>query len=216
MPTTRSKKEIELNESKLEAEIRKINAEAEYAELELAEAMRDERDALARNAENRVYNFAQVVGADTATKAINTLSEWARRDKDPMTVVFNSPGGGVIPGFALFDALLEHRDEGIHITTVARGYAASMAGILLQAGDERVIGKNSYILIHEVSDLAIGTTSEIEDELKLIKRFQARALKILSARSTMSEKEIEKKWKRQDWWLDADEAIELGFADRIG
>ena len=94
--------------------------------------------------------------------------------------------------------------------------AASMAGILLQSGNKRVIGQNAYILIHEVSDVAAGTTSEIEDELKLTKRLQKRLVGILAERSTMSEQQIEKKWKKNDWWLDANEAVELGFADEIG
>lgn len=212
----RSAKEVELSEKKLAKEIEKLTFETAYSKLELAEAERDERDALAHSSEARIFNFVNSVGGDSARKCVDTLNEWSRKSKDPITIVFNSPGGNVWSGLAIYDAVMALKDEGIKFTTVVRGMAASMAGVLLQAGDERVIGKNAYILIHEVSDIAAGTTSELEDELKLTKRLQARLLKILAERSTLSEKEIEKKWKKNDWWLDADESVELGFADKIG
>lgn len=214
--TARSKKEIELHEQKLAAEIKKIETETKLTAYEVQEYQRQERNAKAKNSEARVYNFVDQVSTNSVKSAIGTLTEWVRRNKTPITIVFNSPGGNVFAGLALYDAIKVIEQEGIEVTTVARGMAASMAGILLQAGNKRVIGENAYILIHEVSDLAVGTTTEIEDELKLTKRLQKRLVNILAERATIPASKIEKEWKRKDWWLDAAEAVELGFADAIG
>jgi ATP-dependent protease ClpP protease subunit len=91
-----------------------------------------------------------------------------------------------------------------------------MGGILLQAGDERVIGKNAHLMIHEISAGAVGKLSEIEDEAKFCAMLSDRLVDILAERSTLTPTQIKRRWKRKDWWLSAEEAVELGFADRIG
>lgn len=212
----RSAREIELSEQKLELECTKIGLEIERGRAMVSEAVRDERNAMSKASEARVYNFVESVGASSVKSCVTILEEWARRGTDEITIVFNSPGGQVFHGLALYDAIKAIQAKGIVVNTVTRGMAASMGGVLFQAGHERVIGKNAYILIHEVQDVAAGTTADLEDELEFTKRVQQRLLGILAERSTMTAKQIERKWKKTDWWIDADEAVELGFADRIG
>lgn len=223
MSDDRTPKEKKLSEIKLEKEIEKLDLEQarlglaiEGSQLEVAEMHRDERDALAHNSEARRYNFLGGVEERSVDAAIKTLDEWARISKERITVIFNSPGGSVFNGLALYDAIQAIKAEGVPVTTVVRGMAASMAGILLQAGDERIIGENAYILIHEVSSVHIGNASELDDQLKLTKRLQARCLDILAKRSTFTTSQIERKWKKTDWWLDATESCEFGFADKVG
>jgi ATP-dependent Clp endopeptidase proteolytic subunit ClpP len=212
----RSKIEIELNERKLDLECKKLDIELKNGEYILSSSEREDIKAKSQSSQARVYNFVDKVSSTTVKTCVNTLEEWARRNTEPVTIVFNSPGGEVFPGLALFDAILALREKGIDITTVCRGWAASMGGVLFQAGKERVIGQNSYMLIHEVSDIAVGTTADLEDELEFTKRVQKRLVNILAERSTLSAKQIEAKWKKTDWWVDADECIKYGFADRIG
>lgn len=212
----RSTKEIELTERKLEIEIEKLSLECDRGRLLVSESARDERNAASKASEARVYNFVDAVGSSSVKSCVTVLEEWERRSKDPITIVFNSAGGQVFHGLALYDAITAIKDKGVKVDTVARGMAASMGGILFQAGDERVIGSNAYVLIHEISDITAGAMADIEDHVDFIKRVQKRCLAILSDRSTLSAKDIEKRWKKTDWWIDADEAVALGFADRIG
>lgn len=214
---TRTTREV-LEEQKLEAEIAKLSAEAQRWNLE---GIRSKKELEAWNAgsdEHRIYNYFGAVDASGVHAAIDVLGNWTRRptESKELTIVLNSPGGSVIHGLALFDFLDQVRDSGWKITTVARGMAASMGGVLLQSGDERIIGKNANLLIHEVSTLGIGKLSEIEDEIKFTKKLQERLLDILASRSTMNKDQIKNKWRRKDWWLSSEEAVELGFADRIG
>jgi ATP-dependent Clp endopeptidase proteolytic subunit ClpP len=166
--------------------------------------------------ENRIYAFDGAVSGGSVQHAIVTLGQWVRRDPEtPITIVFNSPGGNVFNGLALFDYIKDMQSQGTQIDTVALGMAASMGGVLLQAGKERTMSEHSYLLIHEVSDFAGGQMSELEDQVKFAKRLQERLLSILAERSTLNKRQIERRWKRRDWWLDADEALKLGFCDRI-
>jgi ATP-dependent protease ClpP protease subunit len=202
---------------KREIEIRKITAEAERHEMEAHRARKEIQAWEASADEHRIYHFFGGVDASNAISCMDVVGNWARRTEEgDFTIVFNSPGGSVIHGFALYDFLLGLRKQGHHITTVARGMAASMGGILLQAGDKRLVGDNAHMLIHEVSSLGIGKVSELEDEVKFMKGLQNRALAILAERSTLTKKQIENRWRRKDWWLDSEETVKLGFADEIG
>lgn len=216
MPSAADSK-ANLEARKLRGEIRKLTAEAKKAELEVMTWQRDECNTLAENDQHHYYPFMGPVDGSTAKAAIATLTKWGRRDPGcDISIVFNSPGGSVIDGLALYDCIAELKAKGHKFTTVARGYAASMGGILLQAGDERVIGANAHMLIHEISSGAIGKFSEIKDEVAFLTRLQDRCVGILAERSTLTARQIKRKWERTDWWLDADETVRLGFADRIG
>lgn len=208
---------LPLRESKLKYEIRKLKAEAKRHEFEVVRAERELEAWNASSDEHRIYQFFGAVDSSNVTAAIDILGNWARRQPNSkLTIVFNSPGGSVIHGLALYDFMSQIKEDGHHITTTARGLAASMGGILLQGGHERLIGKNSHVLIHEISSIGMGKVSEMEDEMKFMKRLQDRVLDILAERSSLSKTQIKNRWARKDWWLGAEECVKLGFADKIG
>ena len=207
----------ELERQKLEAEIRKTTAEADIAEFDRAQWVREEAAAAAAEHQHNIYTFIGAVGGSSVEKCMQILGRWSRRDPGcDITIVFNSPGGSVFDGLALYDELTTLKERGHKITTIARGMAASMGGILLQAGDERLVGKNAWVLVHEVSSGMRGSTTEMEEDLKFTRRLQDRCLEILAERSTLSKQQIARKWKKHDWWISADEAVDLGFADKVG
>ena len=173
---------------------------------------REQRD----NDENRIIDFTNSVDRASAEACMNTLARWRRESKDQIVIRFSSPGGSVIDGLSLFDYIQSVRADGIRVVTCTLGYAASMACILLQAGTERVMGANSHILIHEVSSGAIGKLSEMEDETKFVRRLNDRLVGILAAKAKMSRAAIKNRAKRKDWWVSADEALKIGFCDRLG
>lgn len=220
------RKRIEAEAASLAAEAAKTQAQAEteqlrfkMAQIEYDVAERRYKYETADDSYHHVYKFNGAVDRTSVNNCQGVLSKWSRADKEcDITVVFNSPGGSVFEGMALFDFLTQLRGEGHKITTVCRGMAASMGGILLQAGDVRVIGPESYILIHEISNLTGGKVSELEDELKFMQKIGERVVKIFETRSggKLTAATIRRKWKKTDWWIDADESLKLGLVDKIG
>lgn len=195
---------------------RKYAADALVAEVTAREKTRLEESVLAQDYFHHVYTFNTGVGSQSANQCIAQLSEWHRKDPTcSIEIIINSPGGSVIDGMALFDYIKLLRRQGHHITTTTLGMAASMGGILLQAGDHRVMGTEAYILIHEIAFGAGGKIQEVEDEVAFGKKIQARILRVLAERSTMTPAQIAKKWSRKDWWLDSEEALALGFVDEV-
>lgn len=213
----------ELTQMKLQAEIEALNARAAYSKLE-AEKTRREVDIMdktignlsATYSESRSYTFYDPVKEITIYKAIEEIALWARRDpQEPINITFVSQGGSVLDGLAFYDFLKKLQDEGTQVNTCALGYSASMAAVLLQAGGERTMGKNSWLLIHEVSDVVGGNMSMIEDQVEFAKRLQGNLLDILAERSSLSRAQIQRRWKKKDWWLSSEECLEHGFIDRI-
>lgn len=205
------------------AEARMFSAEAEAAELLLVKARFDvEREQEKRKSElaahkyHHVYLFKGPVESASVAACMNQLTEWMRNDPGcRIEIVFNSPGGAVIDGMALWDHIQLVRAAGHHVTTSSVGMAASMAGILLQAGDVRIMGKESWLLIHEGSFGAMGSVGEVEDTVEWVKKIGDRIADIFASRSKMSKAAIKRKWHRKDWWISSDEALKLGFVDEI-
>ena len=185
-------------------------------EIGLAKAQRQEELELAQNAYHYAYPFITAIDANSVMHCISQLNTWMRTKPGcDIEIIFNSPGGDVVEGMALFDYIQQVRTAGHHVTTTALGMAASMAGILLQAGDKRVMGKEAWVLIHEASFGARGKIGEVEDTVKWVKMVQGRILKIFAARSKLSERAIAARWKRTDWWLSSDECLKYGLVDEV-
>ena len=184
----------------------------------LARHRRDEALLLAQWQYQHVLNFVGAVSGSTVQAAIERLNSWSVIDPGcDITIVFNSPGGAVIDGMALFDYIRWIRTKGHKVTIIALGYAASMAGILLQAGDVRVMAKGAWMLIHEVAFNAGGKIGEIEDMYRFGERLKEQAANIFVERSggRLDRETLEKNWARKDWWISPDEALALGLIDEI-
>ena len=199
-----------------DAEAAGMEAEGAIRRIELDQAKRTEKEYLASDKYNFLYVFDNAVNAGSVKACISQLTVWMRNNpKQDVEIIFNSPGGSVVEGMALFDFIQLVRGKGHHVTTTALGMAASMAGILLQAGDKRVIGKEAWVLIHEGSFGAVGSVGEVEDTVDWVKRITKRIAKIFAARSNLSAAQVERRWKRKDWWLSSDDCLKLGFVDDI-
>lgn len=199
-----------------EAETRLARAAADQAEISVQREIHRRSVELAGDEHHLFYPFMGEVSFKSVDACIDQLTVWMRtRPGEPIEIQFNSPGGSIIDGLALWDFIQTVKSQGHRVTTSAIGYAASMAGILLQAGDERVMGGEAWLMIHEASFGAMGKTYEVEDRVEWIKMVQERILRIFASRSNMDVEEIRDKWSRRDWWLDSDSALELGFIDAI-
>jgi ATP-dependent Clp protease protease subunit len=207
-------------EQRLLAETRSVLAFAAQSEIELLQRQRTEAELLTSDRFHNVYRYTDTVDNNSVKKVIEQFETWSRLHKGdkplPVELVIYSPGGTIVAGNALYDYFTEWKERpGHHLTTTARGYAASMGGILLQAGHVRNMGAESWLLIHEGSGGAIGSVGEIEDMVEWSKKLRDHLARILAERSTMTVTQIKRKWNRTDWWLDANEALELGFIDFI-
>lgn len=222
--------EIDANVQKALAEAAKAKAEASKfaSETRIAEMMEGiQQIALEKAEEERkiekasnyfhhVYDFTSAVTETSVRNCLATLRVWERNEPQcDIEIVFSSPGGSIIDGMVLFDYVQKLRREGHKVTTGALGMAASMGGILLQAGDKRWMGAECYVLLHELQAGAIGKLGEIEDELAFCHKIQRRIEDIFVSRSKLSKAQVRALMKRKDSWLDSKECLKSGLVDEV-
>ena len=199
-----------LDIAKMELEVREAQRADELGELAHKTTITHE----SYSGTFRLYGDVDSVSVERLRQA--TARYAAAYPKLPITLIISSPGGSVFDGFILLDHLRALSAEGHKITTVVRGMAGSMAAVLTQAGDVRIIGPESYLVIHEPSSAAWGKTSDMIDEVDVMKRLSRQMEELFARRSKMSAKEIKAKTLKKDWYINAKESKTYGFCDRIG
>lgn len=123
----------------------------------------------------------------------------------------NSYGGSVFAGMAILDTIRNLNSE---VHTYIDGAAASAATIISVAGKKRFIGKNSMMLIHQLSSGSYGKFSEMEDEMENNRRIMKMIKDVYKQYTKVPMKQIEEILKH-DLWFDAAKCLEFGLIDQI-
>lgn len=136
----------------------------------------------------------------------------AEAPNEEITTYINSPGGSVPDGMALLDVMAA---VPCPIRTVCVGTAASMASLLFAVGDTREVLEHSRLMIHDplVQNLA-GSALEIEKASKNLLKSRETICEIYAKVSGKTLEEIYS-MTCEDTWIDAQAALDMGFADRI-
>ncbi len=138
--------------------------------------------------------------------------ESANPNRD-IQIYVNSPGGSVYAGLAIYDTM---QYIGSDVATICTGMAASMAAVLMSAGEKgkRTALPHSRIMIHQPLGGAQGQASDIEITYKEISKLKKELYDILSDHTGQPYDRIEKDSDR-DYWMTADEAKEYGMIDEV-
>lgn len=130
-----------------------------------------------------------------------------------ISIYINSPGGSVTAGLGIYDTMQFISSK---VATICTGMAASMAAVLLVAGEEgrRSALPHSRVMIHQPLGGVQGQASDIEIEAREIQKFKKELYTIIS---THSHQPFEKVWKDSDrnYWMTAEEAEEYGMIDEV-
>lgn len=154
---------------------------------------------------------------DDSAKDVITKLMYLETEKPntPITFYINSPGGMVTAGMAIYDTM-KLISSPVH--TVVLGLAASMGSILLAAGEKghRYVSPHAEVMIHQPSlgGTFQGRSVEIETQAKQIKKTKELGAKILADACGKTVEQILKDFDR-DFWMDAQEALAYGIADKI-
>jgi ATP-dependent Clp protease protease subunit len=131
----------------------------------------------------------------------------------PVSMYINCPGGVVTAGLAIYDTMQYLQTP---ITTICIGQAASMAAVLLAAGNKgsRFVLPNARIMIHQPLGGAQGQATDIEIQTHEILRIKKLLNEILAKHTGQPLAKVEKDTDR-DFYMSADEAIKYGLVDEV-
>lgn len=134
------------------------------------------------------------------------------KDRKPIILYINSPGGDVTAGFSLLAAIKVSRTP---IYTVNVGMWCSMAFWIGIAGTKRFTLPYMTFLMHEASGVSIGKISNMADKIKFDSKFNDTIIKpLVLERSNMSPGEYDNVAKSEFYML-PDDALKYGFIDEI-
>ncbi|GAB3426977.1 ClpP family protease [Niabella aquatica] len=154
---------------------------------------------------------------DKSAREVTTKLLLLEADKpgEPIHFYINSPGGVVTSGMVIYDTMKMISSP---VYTICMGLAASMGSILLSGGKKghRYIYPHGEVMIHQPSlgGFIRGVSSDLEIQARQTQRVKHIGAKILSENCGKTIDEIMRDFDR-DYWMDAEEAIKYGIADKI-
>ena len=130
-----------------------------------------------------------------------------------ISIYINCPGGSVTAGLAIYDTIQYIKPD---VQTICLGQASSMAALILACGTpgKRFALPSSRILIHQPWGNASGQSSDISLQARELVRLKKLTIEYF-ARHTCKEIERLASDMERDFYMNAQEAIEYGLADKI-
>lgn len=130
-----------------------------------------------------------------------------------ISIYINSPGGSVYAGLGIYDTMQYISSD---VSTICTGMAASMAAVLLVAGEKgkRFALKHSRVMIHQPLGGVQGQASDIEITAREILKLKKELYTIISDHSGVDFAKVEADSDR-DYWMTAVEAQEYGMIDKV-
>lgn len=130
-----------------------------------------------------------------------------------ISIYINSPGGSVYAGLGIYDTMQYISSD---VKTICTGMAASMAAVLLVAGEKgkRFALNHSRVMIHQPMGGAQGQASDIEITAREIQKLKKELYTIISTHSGMPFERVEQDSDR-DYWMTSSEAKSYGMIDDV-
>lgn len=162
---------------------------------------------------SRIIFLTGEINDEVSALVISELLYLDSLNHDDIFLYINSPGGSVTAGLAIMDTMNYVKSD---VSTVATGLCASMAAIILAAGEngKRLALPNSEIMIHQVLGGIEGKASDIKIQAERILDIKKRINTILSKLTKQKISKIERD-TTSDYYLNPNESIKYGLIDKI-
>lgn len=171
-------------------------------------------DVPSRLLKDRIILLMEEVTPQLSASIICQLLFLEKEDpKAPIKIYINSPGGSVSDGLAIYD-MMKH--VSCPVETYCVGMAASMAAVLLMAGDKgkRYAMPNSVVMIHQPSGGCRGQASDIQIQAERILELKKKLNEIIQESTNLTPDEITV-YVERDTYIEPKKAKEWGIIDEV-
>lgn len=128
-----------------------------------------------------------------------------------ITVWINSPGGDCIAAAQIYNMLREYNGD---ITVKIDGLAASAASVIAMAGSKVMMSPVSMLMIHNPATIAFGDKAEFQKAIDMLSEVKESIINAYEIKTGMSRTKLAHLMDAESW-MNANKAVELGFADGI-
>ena len=151
---------------------------------------------------------------DTAIRfwnKVDTENGTPIEDREPIKLYIDSPGGSLLSTFTIIDSIQLSKTP---VWTINVGTAYSGGFFAFICGDRRIAYPHSSFLYHEGSAGTEGTANQFENFAAFYKRRLEQLKQIVLEKTKISEEKYSA-IQKDDFWMTAEDALELGCADII-
>lgn len=132
-------------------------------------------------------------------------------DKGDITIWLNSPGGDCIAASQIYAMLIDYPHN---VTVKIDGIAASAASVIAMAGTKVLMAPTALMMVHNPLTIAIGDTDEMQKAISMLDEVKESIINAYQVKTNQSRAKISH-WMDAETWMNANKAIELGFADGV-
>ena len=128
-----------------------------------------------------------------------------------ITVWINSPGGDCVAAAQIYNMLMDYKGN---VTVKIDGIAASAASVIAMAGTKVLVSPVSMMMIHNPMTVAMGDTAEMQKAIEMLGSVKDSIINAYEIKTGLSRARLSHLMDAETW-MDANKAVELGFADEI-
>lgn len=128
-----------------------------------------------------------------------------------ITVWINSPGGDCVAAAQIYNMLMDYKGD---VTVKIDGIAASAASVIAMAGTKVLVSPVSMLMIHNPMTAAFGNSDEIQRAIEMLGSVKDSIINAYEIKTGLSRAKLSHLMDAETW-MDANKAVELGFADEI-
>ncbi len=129
----------------------------------------------------------------------------------PITIWINSPGGDVFAAAQIYNMLMDYPYD---VTVKIDALAASAASVIAMAGTKGLMSPVAMIMVHNPATIAIGDSDEMQKAIDMLAEVKESIMNAYEIKTGMSRHKISQLMDAETW-MNAKEAVKLGFADEI-
>ena len=128
-----------------------------------------------------------------------------------ITVWINSPGGDCVAAAQIYNMLMDYKGD---VTVKIDGIAASAASVIAMAGTKVLVSPVSMLMIHNPMTAAFGNSEEMQRAIEMLGSVKDSIINAYEIKTGLSRAKLSHLMDAETW-MDANKAVELGFADGI-
>ena len=128
-----------------------------------------------------------------------------------ITVWINSPGGDCVAAVQIYNMLMDYKGD---VTVKIDGIAASAASVIAMAGTKVLVSPVSMLMIHNPMTAAFGNSDEMQKAIEMLGSVKDSIINAYEIKTGLSRAKLSHLMDAETW-MDANKAVELGFADEI-
>lgn len=139
------------------------------------------------------------------------FKEELNTESGDITVWINSPGGDCVAAAQIYNMLSNYAGK---VTMKIDGIAASAASVIAMAGDTVLVSPVSMMMIHNPATIAWGDSAEMQKAIAMLDEVKESIINAYEIKTGLDRRKLSKLMDAETW-MDANSAVEYGFADEI-